>query len=445
MQDSKLEEKKFKNNSQLMSEDLSKKFTKIETREADLAAKKDSLQINENKVSKLVMNQAKPANVTVKVNSLSELIEKLKQENAESEKEQNSAPTKATTSNKQLERTEHEKQETSPGDNAEPIARCPTPLLPGSYWYAKQFGTSPEKELPSTSTQEVRNVLAALTSKVPSKTSQESKLDDTEAEPPLKSEEISADESSETSQSYSTDTLTEGSDDKLKSGDKSGTLEDARSDAEVFEIQANSEVTIQSESAEINTRGTFEDITNITEVNLHEMNDETNADMQNVDEPNKGILENSNQLSSKNELDTNNVGDTDDNLTEISTNDFIQAEEDQIYVGEMDDQLTEISPNEFIKAEEDKKPAQHSSNECVSSECMCYEAIFRQDHPLETSSLKSDSSFGTDSPANSPRKQPHARHTSHSTGSQSDGSLHSPSRPSPRRCRIAAKFEQPLN
>ena len=354
---------------------------------------------------------ARKSNSHLRYNSLSELIEQLKRENAASNAEQN-ASKEIEVSKCQSSGNESGKIEPQPAASDGPIARCPKPLQPGSYWYSKQFSSPDEKELPSTSTQEVRNVLAALTS---NKKSHARKLEVTETDPQMKLEEISTDESSETSQSYSTDTITESSDDKLKSGDKSTTLEDALSvSKELGETELAKAGNIKEDNdPAISTSPDTEETLKTKDLNVESNNDKA---------INKGSLE------STNDLDTRSLGSIDD-LNEIKPNQFINGD-DKIYEVENDKQLSEISSGEFVE-------------DCLSSDCMSYEAIFRQYDPLETSSLKSDTSFGTDSPMNSPRKQPRIRHKSHS--SISDGSLHSPSKPSPRRCRIAAKFEQPLN
>lgn len=81
----------------------------------------------------------------------------------------------------------------------------------------------------------------------------------------------------------------------------------------------------------------------------------------------------------------------------------------------------------------------HDLENCVAEDCMCYEAIFRPDQPIETSSVKSESSF-SESPECSPVKvlTQHGR----STSSLSDDSINSSI--NKRKSRIAAKFVQPL-
>ena len=367
----------------------------------------------------------------VRVNSLSALIEHIKMENAKAKGEPYTPPKqmddKKIDENKKKEKIE-EKKNAEVGE--ETVARCPTPLQPGSYWYSKQFSNKPDQELPNSSPQEVRQVLASLTSKTKKNNANIAESDVTEVVNLEKSEEVSVEEGSEISQSYSTDTLAESSDDKAKTIDGSSTLEDI-----VF-----------TETNECKTNN------NVGE-NTDERQESEDSDHEIVLVEGKGLssnlegseklieTENDNEITSGTKDEIIAIEQDTENAVgfEIKPNDFIREEQEEI-----EDQLTEIMPCEFVK-HEDRKIVVHSSKECVANDCMCYEAIFRQDHPLETSSLKSDTSFGTDSPAVSPKKQPRKRHGSQSTSSLSDGSLNSPTRPSPRRCRIAAKFESPLN
>ena len=370
----------------------------------------------------------------VKVNSLAALIEHIKMETAKSKSAQNATVSKVET-DKKIEVKEKQGRNSPPAD--EPIARCPTPLQPGSYWYSKQFSPVAEKELPNTSSQEVRNVLATLTTQAHDKSSETRKS--IESEPQMKSEEISIEESSESSQSYSTDTLTETSDDKQNTADS--TLEEMQPAPKHDSKDSEKEVTHQQENIDKSNNNN-----DVVEVNEKFTNDTKECEAgEGNGADNNTNSESHDSLVVKNEFDNVDKAGVDGDHIEIRPNEFIKEVAEAVVEAELDDQLTEISPSEFIKNDSEDKQTHHSSDDCISSECMCYEAIFRQDHPLETSSLKSDTSFGTDSPSASPRKQRTKRHSSHSTGSLSDGSLHSPSRPSPRRCRIAAKFEQPLN
>lgn len=361
-------------------------------------------------------------NKTVKVNSLSALIEHIKMENAKSKGEQYTSPRRVEDIKKSDENEENNETNSAQNEELEePIARCPTPLQPGSYWYSKQFTKTPEKELPNSSPQEVRNVLASLTSKAPGNQWKTSKANIFEAEPQAKLEEVSVEESSEASHSYSTDSLTETSDDKTKTIESSSTLEDIQPN-DIYELKAEYDAKLHNKKPEINNNN----------------DEEVSAEIKGY--KNKSENETEKLTDSK----TGSIADKGTENMEIVSNEFISEGADEDIELEIGNQMIEISPSDFIKSGSEKKQAVHSSEECVASDCMCYEAIFRQDHPLETSSLKSDNSFGTDSPAVSPKKQPRRRHSSQNTSSLSDGSVNSPSRPSPRRCRIAAKFEQPL-
>ena len=94
------------------------------------------------------------------------------------------------------------------------------------------------------------------------------------------------------------------------------------------------------------------------------------------------------------------------------------------------------------------KPDQHKDQvhkleNCIAEDCMCYEAVFREDHEFATSTAKSDSSVSSNQ-SNSPKKSSKVRQEKLSSGSQSDESQSSPlSRQ--RRSRIAAKFEHPVS
>ena len=372
----------------------------------------------------------------VRVNSLSALIEHIKMENAKAKGEPYFPP-KLVAEDKKIENVE-EKKKVEVGEE-EIVARCPTPLQPGSYWYSKQFSNKPDQELPNSSSQEVREVLASLTSKTMENKANTTEPKATEAINVEKSEEVSVEEGSEISQSYSTDTLAETSDDKVKTVDGSSTLEDIGL-AENDKLKTNGD--------EENSDKRKEDKDNDNEIIPEEgkkssSDNENEADVETITESKNDNFEEFTAI--KDEMTAAEHDNENTAGMEIKPNEFIKEEQDRDVIAEIDDQLTEIMPCEFIKNDDRKKTIVHSSNECVANDCMCYEAIFRQDHPLETSSLKSDTSFGTDSPAVSPKKQPRKRHGSQSTSSLSDGSMNSPTRPSPRRCRIAAKFESPLS
>ena len=378
-------------------------------------------------------SEVKNSGNKVRVNSLSALIEHIKMENAKAKGEQY-IPPKQTEEVKEIDKIEEKKNVEL--EEKESVARCPTPLQPGSYWYSKQFNNRPEQELPNSSSQEVRNVLASLTSKAVENKAKTSETDVAEVEHVVKTEEVSVEEGSEISQSYSTDTLAESSDDKVKTVDGSSTLEDIRL-AEISESKT------KDDKENLDEKQENKDNENILEEANEFRDNENETDTEKL---NEGDIDNLEQITEYQDEIVVAEHDTENRAgMEIKPNEFIKEEEDEDAIAEIDDQLTEISPCEFIKTEDRRKPTEHSSHECVANDCMCYEAIFRQDHPLETSSLKSDTSFGTDSPAVSPKKQPRKRHGSQSTSSLSDGSVNSPSRPSPRRCRIAAKFESPLN
>ena len=80
---------------------------------------------------------------------------------------------------------------------------------------------------------------------------------------------------------------------------------------------------------------------------------------------------------------------------------------------------------------------EHKLGNCVAEDCMCYEAVFRQDQPIETSSIKSESSF-SESPDISPKKVVKLLSTSSLSEDSINNSINR------RRSRIAAKFVQPL-
>ena len=374
----------------------------------------------------------------VRVNSLSALIEHIKMENAKAKGEPY-IPPKLVVEDKKIENVE-EKKKVEVGEE-EIVARCPTPLQPGSYWYSKQFSNKPDQELPNSSSQEVREVLASLTSKTTENKAITTEPNATEVINVEKSEEVSVEEGSEISQSYSTDTLAETSDDKVKTVDGSSTLEDIGL-AENDKLQTNgdeenSDKRQEDKDNEIIPKEGKKSSTD-NETGIEKITESEIEKLEEISEKQDEIIaaETGNEMNAAVTDNENTAG------MEIKPNEFIKEEPDEDVIAEIGDHLTEISPCGFIKNDERKV---HSSNECVANDCMCYEAIFRQDHPLETSSLKSDTSFGTDSPAVSPKKQPRKRHGSHSTSSLSDGSMNSPTRPSPRRCRIAAKFESPLS
>lgn len=87
------------------------------------------------------------------------------------------------------------------------------------------------------------------------------------------------------------------------------------------------------------------------------------------------------------------------------------------------------------------KYIEHNIDNCVAADCMCYEAVFRQDQPIETSSIKSDSSF-TESLESSPTKSMKKVSQKLSSSSVSDESVNSSL--NKRRSRIAARFGTPI-
>lgn len=102
---------------------------------------------------------------------------------------------------------------------------------------------------------------------------------------------------------------------------------------------------------------------------------------------------------------------------------------------------SERSESEIIEAVKSTGAVdmEHKLGNCVAEDCMCYEAVFRQDHPIETSSVKSESSF-TGSPDGSPVKV--LKQQRLSSSSISDDSINNSL--NKRRSRIAAKFGHSL-
>ena len=92
----------------------------------------------------------------------------------------------------------------------------------------------------------------------------------------------------------------------------------------------------------------------------------------------------------------------------------------------------------IIPGKTTKHDMDHKLGNCVAEDCMCYEVVFRQDQPIETSSLKSDSSF-MESPEISPKRSrlPVQKLSTSSMSDESgNSSIHR------RRSRIAANFGQ---
>ncbi|XP_052765793.1 meiosis regulator and mRNA stability factor 1-like isoform X2 [Mya arenaria] len=100
---------------------------------------------------------------------------------------------------------------------------------------------------------------------------------------------------------------------------------------------------------------------------------------------------------------------------------------------------TKADSERIIPGKTTKHDLDHKFGNCFADDCMCYEVVFRQDQPIETSSIKSDSSFTTESPEVSPTKsRPSKQRLSTSPLSDESGN----SSINKRRSRIAAKFGQ---
>lgn len=291
----------------------------------------------------------------VAINSLSATISYLK--------EQNKGQDYAETSNNMIEGNRNNQSEKIVEDKV-PVARCPRPLQPGSYWYSKQFQTksSRSQELPSNSSDEVRKVLAKLANPSNKMESPDSVTESNEPKSVALSETTATPPASiDTSESFSTETITP-------------------------------EISIENPSNGTN------DTSDLTE--SMEMVDRKISDVQK-----HSVLE-------------------------------MEIKETEEYV------KNSISQAMTMDSKQSKKKYfEHNVENCVAADCMCYEAIFRQDHPVETSSVKSDSSF-TESIESSPKKKVSSRQQKLSSSSFSDESNNSSI--TKKRSRIAAKFEQPL-
>ena len=322
----------------------SKTTTKNEDSGDDINEKQDK---NNNEKIKSYQQDYKAA-----INSLSATLSYLREQNAEQDTK---TPGKESTDETEVNKSEAKKSTDKP-----PIALCPRPLQPGSYWYSKQFQTKEDtQELPSKSSDEVRKVLADLAHLKP----------------------------------------------KLNSGLDSKTVPQSIS---------NLVDNMPTPQASIDSSESFSNETITPEV--------------------------SRELISK-EVDTVKEKPVQ------SEEKHIKREEKKIFgdVLEMEIKQTEQYVfNQALKSETEKNPTklfEHNFENCVATDCMCYEAVFRQDHPIETSSIKSDSSF-TESPDSSPKKKVMQRQQKLSSSSMSDESGNSSI--NRRRSRIAAKFGSPL-
>ncbi|XP_053388921.1 meiosis regulator and mRNA stability factor 1-like [Mercenaria mercenaria] len=290
------------------------------------------------------------------INSLSATIAYLKEQNEDKEGKTHAKDTMDESKSNQ---SENKKTEDKP-----PVALCPRPLQPGSYWYSKQFQIKSDssQELPSNSSDEVRKVLANLANTKPKqKTSSDSQKEDDSKSVPLAENTATPHASIDTSESFSAETIT-------------------------------------------------------PEVSRENLSKEVDLITENLEKSEKDVK--SNELQK--------FGD----VLEM------EIKETEKYVRN--------NINQAMKSESDKnrnKYFGHHFESCVAADCMCYEAVFRQDHPIETSSIKSDSSF-TESPESSPKKKILQRQQKLSSSSLSDESGNSSI--NRRRSRIAAKFEQPL-
>ncbi|XP_052266236.1 meiosis regulator and mRNA stability factor 1-like isoform X2 [Dreissena polymorpha] len=92
----------------------------------------------------------------------------------------------------------------------------------------------------------------------------------------------------------------------------------------------------------------------------------------------------------------------------------------------------------IIPGKTTKHDIEHKLGNCIAEDCMCYEAVFRQDQPIETSSVKSDSSFAESLDLSPMKKKCQTSRLSASSLSDESGN----SSINKRRSRIAAKFGQ---
>lgn len=311
-------------------------------------------QHDKNSYSKI---KGKGEDYKVAINSLSATISYLKEQNKG--QEGNAETSKNTIDekrNNQLEKIVEDKV---------PVACCPRPLQPGSYWYSKQFQTksSRSQELPNNSSDEVRKVLAKLANPTSKKMASPDSL--TESIEPksvaLSETTVTSHASIDTSESFSTETITP-------------------------------EISVENPS---NGTNDFSDLPESVEM--------VDRKISNV--PKHSVLE-------------------------------MEIKETEEYVRNNISQAMKLDSKQSKK-----KYFEHNFESCVAADCMCYEAVFRQDHPVETSSVKSDSSF-TESVESSPKKKVSSRQQKLSSSSFSDESNNSSI--NKRRSRIAAKFEQPL-
>lgn len=304
----------------------------------------------------------------VAINSLSATISYLKEQNKEQERKEMENATGNAADNLV------DTSKSVAAEDPTPIARCPRPLQPGSYWYSKQFQSkgSNVQELPSNSSDEVRKVLATLTC-------------------PKQKQAIGTEYDSDDNQS------------KLEENLKLLLENSPTPHASIDMSESFSAGTITLEGSAENLVKEVDSLNVPSKPTVHEEVDKIISDVHKFDD-----------------------------VFEIEVSETEQFVRDNI--------------NQAMKIRDSGKHRshfEHNFESCVATDCMCYEAVFRQDHPIETSSMKSDSSF-TESLELSPKKSVTGilRQQKLSSSSVSDESTNSSI--NRRRSRIAAKFEQPM-
>ncbi|XP_060583297.1 meiosis regulator and mRNA stability factor 1-like isoform X2 [Ruditapes philippinarum] len=317
--------------------------THTEACSADTSQKQDK---NNNEKTKNYQQDYKAA-----INSLSATLSYLREQNEEQDAKTRAKDTlKENTANQ---------SETKNSVDKSPIALCPRPLQPGSYWYSKQFQTKDSlQELPSNSSDEVRKVLAELAHHKPKQNTDTDSKTVTQSVSSVLADMPTPHASIDSSESFSNETIT------------------------------------PDLSRE-----------NISKADMVTKNLETSEKERNKREEMKKL----------------------DDALEMEI-----KQTEQYVLNQALKSKTEKNSNRIFE---------HNFESCVAADCMCYEAVFRQDHPIETSSLRSDSSF-TESPDSSPQKKILQRQQKLSSSTLSDESANSSI--NKRKSRIAAKFGQPL-